>query len=68
MAKAGSMRSFMVEGYKKFVRDEDGATAIEYGLIVAGVALALIPFLPNLNNFYKHWTNEVTDTMNNMMP
>jgi pilus assembly protein Flp/PilA len=26
----------------KFVRDESGATAIEYGLIAAGIALAII--------------------------
>ncbi|MGC2085821.1 MAG: Flp family type IVb pilin [Bradyrhizobium sp.] len=27
---------------KKFVRDESGATAIEYGLIAAGISLAII--------------------------
>ena len=27
---------------KKFVRDESGATAIEYGLIAAGIAVAII--------------------------
>ena len=26
----------------KFVRDESGATAIEYGLIAAGISLAII--------------------------
>jgi pilus assembly protein Flp/PilA len=26
----------------KFVKDESGATAIEYGLIAAGIALAII--------------------------
>jgi pilus assembly protein Flp/PilA len=26
----------------KFLRDESGATAIEYGLIAAGIALAII--------------------------
>ena len=28
---------------KRFVRDETGATAIEYGLIAAGIALVIIP-------------------------
>lgn len=28
--------------FKKFVRDESGATAIEYGLIAAGIAVAII--------------------------
>jgi len=27
---------------KRFVRDESGATAIEYGLIAAGIAVAII--------------------------
>ena len=27
---------------QKFLRDEDGATAIEYGLIAAGIAVAII--------------------------
>jgi pilus assembly protein Flp/PilA len=27
---------------QKFLRDESGATAIEYGLICAGIALAII--------------------------
>jgi len=27
---------------QKFLRDESGATAIEYGLIAAGIALAII--------------------------
>lgn len=28
--------------FKRFLRDEFGATAIEYGLIAAGIALAII--------------------------
>ena len=31
---------------KKFLRDEDGATAIEYGLIAAAMGLALIVIMP----------------------
>jgi pilus assembly protein Flp/PilA len=27
---------------KRFVRDENGATAIEYGLIAAGISVAII--------------------------
>jgi pilus assembly protein Flp/PilA len=27
---------------KRFVKDESGATAIEYGLIAAGIAIAII--------------------------
>ncbi|MGY4507464.1 Flp pilus assembly pilin Flp [Bradyrhizobium sp. USDA 3650] len=28
---------------RRFLADESGATAIEYGLIAAGIALAIIP-------------------------
>jgi pilus assembly protein Flp/PilA len=28
--------------FKKFIRDESGATAIEYGLIAAGISVAII--------------------------
>ena len=31
--------------FAKFLRDESGATAIEYGLIAAGIALAIIAII-----------------------
>jgi pilus assembly protein Flp/PilA len=34
--------------FKKFVRDESGATAIEYGLIAAGIAVAIITVVQGL--------------------
>ena len=38
----------------RFVKDESGATAIEYGLIAAGISLAIIALVnglgTNLNN------------------
>ena len=34
--------------FKKFIRDESGATAIEYGLIAAGIAVAIITVVTNL--------------------
>ncbi|QFI71371.1 Flp family type IVb pilin [Bradyrhizobium betae] len=33
---------------KRFIEDESGATAIEYGLIAAGIALAIITVVNNL--------------------
>ena len=33
---------------QKFLKDECGATAIEYGLIAAGIALAIITVVSNL--------------------
>ncbi|MGZ5875726.1 MAG: Flp family type IVb pilin [Bradyrhizobium sp.] len=39
---------------ERFVKDESGATAIEYGLIAAGISLAIIAVVngigSNLNN------------------
>ncbi|MET4236273.1 pilus assembly protein Flp/PilA [Bradyrhizobium sp. I1.8.5] len=35
---------------KRFVADESGATAIEYGLIAAGIALAIITVVNNLGS------------------
>jgi pilus assembly protein Flp/PilA len=32
----------MVRVFKNFLADESGATAIEYGLIAAGIAIAII--------------------------
>jgi pilus assembly protein Flp/PilA len=33
---------------KKFLRDENGATAIEYGLIAVATGLALVAVMPTL--------------------
>jgi pilus assembly protein Flp/PilA len=33
---------------KRFVRDESGATAIEYGLIAAGISVAIILVVQNV--------------------
>lgn len=32
----------MIKAIRRFVADDSGATAIEYGLIAAGIALAII--------------------------
>jgi pilus assembly protein Flp/PilA len=38
----------MVRAFRAFLADEPGATAIEYGLIAAGIALAIIPVMNGL--------------------
>lgn len=35
---------------RRFLADESGATAIEYGLIAAGIALAIITVINNLGS------------------
>ena len=34
--------------FKKFMQDENGATAIEYGLIAAAMGIALVAIMPQL--------------------
>lgn len=35
------MLKFIAQAHARFVADENGATAIEYGLIAAGIAVAI---------------------------
>jgi pilus assembly protein Flp/PilA len=46
----------------RFVKDESGATAIEYGLIAAGIAVAIITALnalgPDLGGLFGHVSAE----------
>ena len=48
-------REDTIEKYilKQFIADESGATAIEYGLIAAGIALAIIAVVNNLGTALK---------------
>jgi pilus assembly protein Flp/PilA len=38
----------MVAAFRRLLADEQGATAIEYGLICAGIAMALIAIIQSL--------------------
>ena len=42
------MEAKLQQHIKKFLSDEAGATAIEYGLIAAGIALAIIAVVNGL--------------------
>ena len=42
--------SQMIRTLKAFLADESGATAIEYGLIAAGIALAIISVVNGLGS------------------
>ncbi len=48
-----------------FVRDEDGATAIEYGLIAALVSVAAIGALPAMGNSLSTMFNTVSSALSN---
>jgi pilus assembly protein Flp/PilA len=43
----------------RFLRDESGATAIEYGLIAAGIAVAIIVVVTTLGTNLTATFNEV---------
>jgi pilus assembly protein Flp/PilA len=38
---------------RAFLADESGATAIEYGLIAAGIAVAILPVITGLGTHLK---------------
>jgi pilus assembly protein Flp/PilA len=53
----------MTKLVRKFIADESGATAIEYGLIAALVAVAAIVALTNLGDQLSTIFNTVKSTM-----
>ena len=42
--------SYVTQLILQFIRNQDGATAIEYGLIAAGIAVAIISVMPGLGS------------------
>jgi pilus assembly protein Flp/PilA len=48
----------------RFVKDESGATAIEYGLIAAGIAVAIIAVVQGLGTKLQSTFNSVKDNLN----
>ena len=49
--------------FKKLIRDEAGATAIEYGLIAALIAVAAIAAMQGLGNQLKSTFNATSSAM-----
>ncbi|MBX6425069.1 MAG: Flp family type IVb pilin [Variibacter sp.] len=48
----------------RFVRDESGATAIEYGLIAAGIAVAIIAVVQGLGSKLSETFTKVQNALN----
>lgn len=40
----------MFKQVQRFLKDESGATAIEYGLITSGISVAIIPGVKNVGD------------------
>jgi pilus assembly protein Flp/PilA len=47
------LRSFYMRQVVAFLKDERAATAIEYGLIATGIAVAIIPVITGLGTRLK---------------
>ena len=54
----------MIDMIKKFVSDESGATAIEYGLIAALVSVAAVVALGNLGTSLTTIYTSISGTLN----
>jgi pilus assembly protein Flp/PilA len=48
----------------RFVKDESGATAIEYGLIAAAIGLMLVVAMPLLSTALKAVFSSITGALN----
>jgi pilus assembly protein Flp/PilA len=48
---------------KRFVKDESGATAIEYGLIAAGISVAIITVVQGLGTKLNTTFKNVSDNL-----
>lgn len=54
----------MTKLFERFVNDESGATAIEYGLIAALISVALITGATTLGNTLNTQFKSLSDKMN----
>jgi pilus assembly protein Flp/PilA len=50
---------------KRFLRDESGATAIEYGLIAAGISVAIIAVVNSLGGQLKTTFSSISSQLGN---
>jgi pilus assembly protein Flp/PilA len=48
---------------KRFVKDESGATAIEYGLIAAGISVAIIAVVNSLGSQLKSTFSNISSQL-----
>ena len=54
--------------FRRFVQDDSGATAIEYGLIAALVSVAIIVALGTLGNNLNTTFSTVANELNGVVP
>ena len=54
----------MTNLFSRFIRDESGATAIEYGLIAAGISIAIIAVVQGLGTKLTTTFTKVSNALN----
>ena len=54
--------------FAKFLKDESGATAIEYGLIAALIALAIVTGAGLLGNALNNQFTDISTRLTNTLP
>ncbi len=54
-----------MSAFRRFLRDESGATAIEYGLIAAGISVAIIATVNTLGGQLKNTFETVSTKLGN---
>jgi pilus assembly protein Flp/PilA len=64
LARAEHLRESAMAIFKSFLRDERGATAIEYGLIAAGISVAIITVVTSLGTNLNTTFGKVSNAMN----
>jgi pilus assembly protein Flp/PilA len=53
----------MISGLAKFLKNESGATAIEYGLIAAGISIAIIAVVNGLGTTLNAKFQSISDQL-----
>jgi pilus assembly protein Flp/PilA len=53
-----------MSSFARFLRDENGATAIEYGLIAAGISVAIIVVVNNLGTGLQSTFSSISTQLN----
>ena len=60
------MKSLVV-GIKRFLKDEEGVTMVEYGLIAALIAIVCIVFITNVGTNLNLTFGEICNRLNNAL-
>ena len=58
----------MIQGIKKFVREEDGAAGIEYALLLAFVALVMVGFGKTVSDAVSAIWSKISSSLTEAAP